>query len=100
MRPSASTFESVGHFKHCFFGSADLGQCEGMWVAPSGNLAIWQEAPSEKVLALRTSWKSPSVIIPEPPGLIESVEWGDPANTVHLNVYQRYGALEAKIPEN
>ncbi|WKE67101.1 hypothetical protein PVT67_07660 [Gallaecimonas kandeliae] len=76
-KPSASSFESIGHFQHCFYDELDLGQCGFMSVASSGKLALIQDAPTGNLYFVYAEsneklWVTDTFI-----GLVESALWNE-----------------------
>ena len=95
-------FESVGHFKHCFYKDRDFGQCESMSVAPSGSVALWQEASTGSVVAFRPGWDKPQVLLKSfpTPRTLQSATWNELAGTVTIKAWNHVEDHELAIPSS
>ncbi|UHQ18327.1 hypothetical protein LVB87_08815 [Lysobacter sp. KIS68-7] len=94
-------FEGVGHFRHCFYKARDFGQCDGMSVAPSGSIALWQDVSTGSVVAFRPGWHQPQVLLSFPtPSSLQSANWNEPAGTVTLKAWNHADEHQLAIPGN
>ena len=93
-------FESIGHFNHCFYKSRDFGQCQGMSVAPSGAIALWQDSSSGSVLVYRPGWEKPAVVLKSfpAPRSLDSTTWDEAAGSVTVKGWGSPETYKLVIP--
>jgi len=75
-RSSQSSFEGIGHFRHCFLGERDLGQCDSLSVSPSGHWAVWV-GDSGRLQLSSDMWANPSWLTDTFNGLVSEVRWDE-----------------------
>ena len=79
-------FESIGHFRHCYYNERDLGQCNLLSPAPSGDLAVFQESASGNIFLFTTSSGTSTKLTDAFPGLMQSASWDSKASQVTVSV--------------
>jgi len=96
--PSASTFEAVGHFRHCYFKQQDLGVCHTLSPSPSGLFAVYQRADTASVMFFDSrGTKSEVTITSSAPGILRSVYWSEPQHRVSFDVAPPSGSPQTTI---
>ena len=80
--PSSSTFESIGHFEHCYFEQQDLGPCHKLSPSPSGRFAVFQRAETGLIMFFNARTRKSEVVISKFPGLLRAVTWSESSRQV------------------
>jgi hypothetical protein len=83
-RDSASDFESIGYFGHCFYRGIDFGSCDSVSVSPSGKVFAWQDGPTGRLKAFSPDWSEPRWLTSEFRGLVSEIKWFESAGEIHV----------------
>ena len=80
--PSASSFESSGHFEYLYYRNRRLCQLGDCSVSPSGRYAIYQDGPSGNLFLFRRADGRLTQLTSQFVALVDAFEWQEDANTV------------------
>ena len=83
--PSASSFESIGHFEYLFFRDRRLCQVGACSISPSGRYAVYQDAPSGHLFLFRPADGRLAQLNSEFVALIDTFEWHEDASAVEAH---------------
>jgi len=72
-----NSFESIGHFRHCYYQRKDLGGCNNMSPSPSGKFAVYQVSVTGLVMFFDAHSGQSIEITHSFPGLLRAVTWSE-----------------------
>jgi hypothetical protein len=81
-------FESIAHYRYCFHRRQNLGQCERMFVSPSGRFALFQLGPGGGLMQFDVKSRRTAVVAATPQGLVRAATWDEPARQVTYTLGQ------------